>query len=121
MLTIELETNLIISITTLLCRFIQNPHQDSPGTCSAVPIEKGQPSTTAFRPPASDPSGTTPRMKRRKIDYLTESALKELGNPNGTHLACEQRFSSQIELHHIPGYSGCFHKPDTSLRECRGS
>jgi hypothetical protein len=63
-------------------------HMDSPGACSAVPFEKGQPSTTAFRPPASDPSGMTPRVKRRKIDYLTESALKDLGISNATHLAC---------------------------------
>jgi hypothetical protein len=44
---------------------------------------------TAFRPPASDPSGTTPRLKRRKIDYLTESGLKDVGVSNATHLPCD--------------------------------
>jgi hypothetical protein len=70
-------------------RLVQNPHLDPPGTCSAMPIEKGQSSTTAFRAPASEPPRTTLRLKRRKIDYLTEIALKELGISNGTHLACE--------------------------------
>jgi hypothetical protein len=71
------------------CLFVRNTHLDSPGTCSAVPFEKGQPSSTAFRPPASDPSGTTPRVKRRKINYLTESAHKDLSISNATRLACD--------------------------------
>jgi Zinc-finger of C2H2 type len=71
------------------CRFVRNTCLDSPGTCSVVPFEKGQPSSTAFRPPASDPSGTTPRVKRHKINYLTESARKDLSISNATHLACD--------------------------------
>jgi hypothetical protein len=30
-----------------------------------------------------------PRVKRRKIDCVTESALKDLGISNGTHIACD--------------------------------
>jgi hypothetical protein len=119
----SLETNRIISIITLLVVLFKICIWIRPVPVPQCRSRRGNHQRQQIRPPASDPSGTTPSVKRRKIDYLTENVPKDLGIPNGTLLACESIQSTLgIRYTCICEEKLCLlHKPDASRWERRGS